>query len=142
MLVNTLITNRQYAHAGFHMLVVLCAGSGSGHYNPRDEVVVRMEYLSEADLKCTLSAMHCMEVIGLIVLLLVLLAKLRQGNGSFIANNTLNVVNTAVGALLWLALLEFFSIYCHGIRSVNRCATTSPSWSVRITRNMPSLQMS
>ena len=102
------------------MLMVYCAGSGSGHYNPRDEVVVRIEYLSEADLKWTLSAMHCMEVIGLVVLLLVLLAKLRQGNAAFIANNTLNVVNTAVGALLWLALLEFFSIYCHGIRAVNR----------------------
>ena len=72
-------------------------GRAAGINNPRDEVVVRIEYLSEADLKWTLSAMHCMEVIGLVVLLLVLLAKLRQGNAAFIANNTLNVVNTAVG---------------------------------------------
>lgn len=83
---------------------------------------MRMEYMSEADMKWTMSAMHCMEAIGLAVLLLVLLAKVRQDDGYFIANNALNVVNTAVGALLWLALVEFFSIYCHSIYAVNRQA--------------------
>ena len=80
--------------------------------------------------------MHCMEGIGVAVLLLVLLAKLRQGDGYFIVNNTLNIVNTTVGALLWLALLEFFFIYCHGIHTVNRCAA-SPPW--RLVRTVSRL---
>jgi hypothetical protein len=81
---------------------------------------MRIEYLSEVDLKWTISFIHCSELVGLAVLILVLLAKLTKGDTYFVADNTLVLVNVCVGAVLWLALMEFFVIYVQHIHRANR----------------------
>lgn len=81
---------------------------------------MRIEFLSEVDLKWTISFIHCAEAIGLIVLILVLLAKLNKPDNYFVADNTLVIVNTCVGCTLWLALMEFFIIYAQHIHRANR----------------------
>lgn len=98
------------------------AGSSSGHFDPTGSVVMRIEYLCEIDLKWTIAFIHCAELVGLAVLILVLLAKLYKPDSYFYADNTLVLVNACTALILWLVLLEFFLIYVHNIRSANRSA--------------------
>ncbi len=101
------------------------AGSSSGHYDPTGAVVMRIEYLHEMDLKWTIAFIHCAELVGLAVLILVLLAKLYKPDNYFIADNTLVLVNACTGIIMWLVLLEFFLIYVHHICRANRPVPTS-----------------
>ncbi|KAK9907744.1 hypothetical protein WJX75_009081 [Coccomyxa subellipsoidea] len=96
------------------------SGSSSGHFDPTGSVVMRIEYLRELDLKWTIAFIHCAEVVGLAVLVLVLLAKLCKPDNYFIADNTLVLVNACTAIILWLVLLEFFLIYLHHVHRANR----------------------
>ncbi|CAL8470482.1 g10024 [Coccomyxa elongata] len=113
---------------GAASLLSSTSGSSSGHYDPTGAVVMRIEYLCEMDLKWTIAFIHCAELVGLAVLILVLLAKLYKPDNYFIADNTLVLVNACTGIIMWLVLLEFFLIYVHHICRANRHRRL---WSIR-----------
>ena len=86
---------------------------GSGHYDPTNQMILRLEYLTESDVKWAIFFIHVSEFVGLVVLVLYLAAKLRMDDNYFIRDNTLVIVNLCFGVLLWLALIEAFVIYMH-----------------------------
>jgi len=93
---------------------------GSGHFDPTNQMILRLEYLKESDVKWTIFFIHVTEFIGLLVLILYLVAKLKTDDNFFIRDNTLVVVNLCFGVLLWLALIEVFVIYIQHVVRTNR----------------------
>lgn len=83
-------------------------------------MILRLEYLSESDVKWAIFFIHLSEFAGLVVLVLYLLAKLKLDDNYFIRDNTLVVVNLCVGVLLWLAVMEVFIIYLQHVARTNR----------------------
>lgn len=66
------------------MTAVVSMGTGHGsrqlsakrnHFDPTGSVVFRVEYLSEREMKGNLAMVYCAELVGIIILVLVLLAK-------------------------------------------------------------------
>ena len=93
---------------------------GSGHFDPTNQMILRLEYLSDTDVKWAIFFIHMAEFVGLAVLILYLVAKLLTDDNYFIRNNTLVVVNLCVGVLLWLAVMEVFVIYIQHVVRTHR----------------------
>ena len=83
-------------------------------------MILRLEYLTESDVKWAIFLIHLSEFIGLVVLVLYLAAKLEMDDNYFIRDNTLVIVNLCFGVLLWLALMEIFVIYIQHVVRTNR----------------------
>ncbi len=83
-------------------------------------MILRLEYLSDTDVKWAIFFIHMAEFVGLAVLILYLVAKLLTDDNYFIRNNTLVVINLCVGVLLWLAVMEVFVIYIQHVVRTHR----------------------
>ena len=101
------------------------AAGNSGHFDPTNQMILRLEYLSEPDVKWAIFFIHVAEFVGLVVLILFLAAKLETDDNFFIRDNTLVVVNLCFGVLLWLAVMEVFVIYLQHVFRTNRQASPS-----------------
>ena len=113
------------SHLELLIHTVTNAAGSSGHFDPTNQMVLRLEYLSEPDVKWAIFFIHVAEFVGLVVLVLFLAAKLETDDDFFIRDNTLIVVNLCFGVLLWLAVMEVFVIYLQHVFRTNRHASPS-----------------
>ena len=109
---------------------------GSGHYDPTNQMILRLEYLTETDVKWGIFLIHVSEFVGLVMLVLYLVTKLRTDDNYFIRDNTLVVINLCFGVMLWLALMEVFVIYIqHMVRAIRWSLPLCPHWALLMRRS-------
>lgn len=118
---------RHSLHAQHIVLTADCVlrhagiSSESMHAEPDPRAVVtRLQYMSKADMKWTMSFLRGAEVIAAALLALILVAKLRDKDQWLATRRHLSIADTAIFAFMFLLLLALFASFAarvhHSVR--------------------------
>lgn len=99
---------------------VHCAGSSLGGEEDAGAVVMRMQYMTAADMKWTMSFLRVAEIIAAVLLALIMVAKV-QNKDKYLTNRyQLKIAQTAVFSGMWLLLLAFLAVFAVRILCTHR----------------------
>ncbi|KAK9802002.1 hypothetical protein WJX73_009255 [Symbiochloris irregularis] len=87
------------------------AGSHSGHYNPQNDVIMRIEFLGEKSMKTLVTVINLAELLALAILLLVVLCRALNGPNAFLRHKYLWILNVLFGGVCLVALGTFVTAY-------------------------------
>jgi len=98
------------------------------HYNPENDVVLRMEFIKESQMKGVLIGVWAIEIVGLALLALGVGLKLSKSQDWFFRTRFQEISNVVIGVPCWLGLTVGAVLY---IRRLVQAKQTGKRWSHR-----------